>query len=169
MTTEKLLTSADSVLRQTPRSDITGKNIKRHGNDIRTGRLPCSSASTAEAFAAVRTGIASGTVWATDQRHGAAAGTPIGGTRVPFVTPIGCRQGPRGATRASIAAAAIRMGKIPVLEGNVAARIRSSVSALSEDLTERGLLESTPLLVTSEMGRRPKIGDPRTGAKGGRT
>ncbi len=36
-------------------------------------------------------------------------------------------------------------------------------SALVEDLSERGLLEETLLLVTSEMGRTPKIGDPRSG------
>jgi hypothetical protein len=36
-------------------------------------------------------------------------------------------------------------------------------SALLEDLNGRGLLKSTLVLVTSEMGRRPKIGDPRTG------
>ena len=36
-------------------------------------------------------------------------------------------------------------------------------SALIEDLTERGLLDQTLLLVTSEMGRTPKIGDIRSG------
>jgi len=36
-------------------------------------------------------------------------------------------------------------------------------SALVEDLADRGLLDSTMLLVTSEMGRKPKIGDPRSG------
>jgi hypothetical protein len=36
-------------------------------------------------------------------------------------------------------------------------------SALIEDLHVRGLLEQTLLLVTSEMGRTPKIGDPRSG------
>ncbi|MFM8219779.1 MAG: DUF1501 domain-containing protein, partial [Planctomycetaceae bacterium] len=40
-------------------------------------------------------------------------------------------------------------------------------SALLEDLGERGLLESTLVLVTSEMGRQPKIGDPRTGGATG--
>ena len=40
-------------------------------------------------------------------------------------------------------------------------------SALLEDLTDRGLLDSTLLLVTSEMGRRPKIGDPRSGGISG--
>jgi hypothetical protein len=36
-------------------------------------------------------------------------------------------------------------------------------SALVEDLASRGLLDSTLLLVTSEMGRQPRIGDPRSG------
>jgi hypothetical protein len=40
-------------------------------------------------------------------------------------------------------------------------------SALLQDLTERGLLDSTLILVTSEMGRRPKIGDPRSGGVAG--
>ena len=40
-------------------------------------------------------------------------------------------------------------------------------SALLEDLTDRGLLDSTLLLVTSEMGRKPKIGDPRSGGVSG--
>ena len=40
-------------------------------------------------------------------------------------------------------------------------------SALIEDLDERGLLEETLLLVTSEMGRTPKIGDVRSGGVAG--
>lgn len=36
-------------------------------------------------------------------------------------------------------------------------------SALVEDLAERGMLDQTLLLVTSEMGRTPRIGDPRSG------
>lgn len=40
-------------------------------------------------------------------------------------------------------------------------------SALIEDLNDRGLLDSTTLLVTSEMGRKPKIGDPRSGGVSG--
>ncbi|MGN6544457.1 MAG: DUF1501 domain-containing protein [Aureliella sp.] len=40
-------------------------------------------------------------------------------------------------------------------------------SALIEDLADRGLLEQTLVLVTSEMGRKPKIGDPRSGGVSG--
>jgi uncharacterized protein (DUF1501 family) len=40
-------------------------------------------------------------------------------------------------------------------------------SALVGDLANRGLLDSTLLMVTSEMGRKPKIGDPRSGGVSG--
>lgn len=40
-------------------------------------------------------------------------------------------------------------------------------AALLDDLHQRGLLESTLVLVSSEMGRKPKIGDPRSGGAGG--
>jgi hypothetical protein len=40
-------------------------------------------------------------------------------------------------------------------------------SALVEDLAARGLLDQTMLMITSEMGRTPKIGDPRSGGVGG--
>ena len=40
-------------------------------------------------------------------------------------------------------------------------------AALLADLAERGMLEQTLVLVTSEMGRSPRIGDPRSGGKKG--
>lgn len=40
-------------------------------------------------------------------------------------------------------------------------------SALVEDLADRGLLDETLLFITSEMGRKPKIGDPRSGGVSG--
>ena len=40
-------------------------------------------------------------------------------------------------------------------------------SALIEDLAARNLLDQTLLMVTSEMGRTPKIGDPRSGGQNG--
>ena len=47
-------------------------------------------------------------------------------------------------------------------EGEPAARSSTAAfSALVDDLHDRGLLDSTLVLVTSEMGRKPKIGDPR--------
>ena len=39
-------------------------------------------------------------------------------------------------------------------------------AALLADLHERGLLEETLIVVTSEMGRSPKLGDPRSGGSG---
>jgi len=41
------------------------------------------------------------------------------------------------------------------------------LAALLEDLHERGLLDETLVMVSSEMGRRPKVGDPRSGGAGG--
>jgi len=38
-------------------------------------------------------------------------------------------------------------------------------SALLEDLTQRSLLDDTLVMVTSEMGRKPQVGDPRSGGK----
>jgi hypothetical protein len=40
-------------------------------------------------------------------------------------------------------------------------------SALIEDLEQRGLLDETMLMVTSEMGRKPRVGDPRSGGISG--
>jgi uncharacterized protein (DUF1501 family) len=40
-------------------------------------------------------------------------------------------------------------------------------SALLEDLHARGLLEETLVMVSSEMGRKPKVGDPRSGGNKG--
>lgn len=40
-------------------------------------------------------------------------------------------------------------------------------AALLDDLHQRGLLDETMVIVTSEMGRKPKIGDPRSGGPNG--
>jgi uncharacterized protein (DUF1501 family) len=40
-------------------------------------------------------------------------------------------------------------------------------AALLDDLHQRGLLEQTVVLVSSEMGRKPRIGDPRSGGANG--
>jgi uncharacterized protein (DUF1501 family) len=39
--------------------------------------------------------------------------------------------------------------------------------ALLEDLHDRGLLDETLVVVMSEMGRQPKVGDPRSGGTSG--
>lgn len=44
----------------------------------------------------------------------------------------------------------------------------TSYSALLEDLDDRGLLDDTLVVLVSEMGRTPKIGDPRPGGENGR-
>lgn len=49
------------------------------------------------------------------------------------------------------------------LRDNLLPEFDRGYSALLEDLHERGLLQDTLVLVSSEMGRRPKIGDRRSG------
>jgi hypothetical protein len=53
------------------------------------------------------------------------------------------------------------------LKENLLPEFDRAFSALVEDLAGRGLLARTLLLVTSEMGRTPKIGDPRSGGISG--
>ncbi len=53
------------------------------------------------------------------------------------------------------------------LKDNLLPEFDRAFSALIEDLAQRGLLDQTLLLVTSEMGRKPKIGDPRSGGVSG--
>jgi len=49
------------------------------------------------------------------------------------------------------------------LRDNLLPEFDRAFSALVSDLADRGLLDTTLLLVTSEMGRKPRIGDPRSG------
>lgn len=53
------------------------------------------------------------------------------------------------------------------LKENLLPEFDRGFAALVEDLHQRGLLDETLLLVSSEMGRRPKIGDPRSGGEYG--
>lgn len=53
------------------------------------------------------------------------------------------------------------------LKENLLPGFDQGFSALIEDLSLRGMLDETLLLVTSEMGRKPKIGDPRSGGTSG--
>ena len=53
------------------------------------------------------------------------------------------------------------------LKENLLPEFDRGFSALVEDLSNHGLLDETLLLVTSEMGRKPKIGDPRSGGVDG--
>lgn len=49
------------------------------------------------------------------------------------------------------------------LKDNLLPEFDRAYSALIEDLAQRGLLNDTLVLVSSEMGRKPRIGDPRSG------
>ncbi len=53
------------------------------------------------------------------------------------------------------------------LQENLMPEFDRCFSALVEDLSNRGMLDETLILVTSEMGRKPKIGDPRSGGTAG--
>ncbi|HIL25358.1 MAG TPA: DUF1501 domain-containing protein [Verrucomicrobia bacterium] len=53
------------------------------------------------------------------------------------------------------------------LKTDLLPRFDQCYSALLEDLAQRGLLDSTLVMLTSEMGRKPKIGDPRSGGTTG--
>ncbi|QDU43304.1 hypothetical protein Mal52_17760 [Symmachiella dynata] len=53
------------------------------------------------------------------------------------------------------------------LKENLLPEFDRGFSALIEDLSDRGLLDETLLLVSSEMGRTPKIGDRRSGGVAG--
>ncbi|MAX38934.1 MAG: hypothetical protein CME33_20455 [Gimesia sp.] len=53
------------------------------------------------------------------------------------------------------------------LKQNLLPEFDRAYSALIEDLANRGLLDETLVMVTSEMGRKPKIGDPRSGGISG--
>ncbi len=53
------------------------------------------------------------------------------------------------------------------LKDNLLPEFDRAFSALVEDLDQRGLLAQTLLVVNSEMGRTPKIGDPRSGGTSG--
>ena len=53
------------------------------------------------------------------------------------------------------------------LEKNLLPEFDRAYSALIEDLADRGLIDETLVMITSEMGRKPKIGDPRSGGISG--
>lgn len=53
------------------------------------------------------------------------------------------------------------------LKENLLPEFDQCFSALVEDLDQRGMLDETLLVVTSEMGRKPRVGDPRSGGESG--
>ncbi|MBM3981283.1 MAG: DUF1501 domain-containing protein [Planctomycetes bacterium] len=52
------------------------------------------------------------------------------------------------------------------LKNNLLPKFDACYSTLLDDLDDRGLLDETLVVVCAEMGRTPRIGDPRTGGKG---
>ncbi len=58
-------------------------------------------------------------------------------------------------------------GNFKCLKDHLLPEFDRGFSALLDDLHQRGLLETTVVLVLSEMGRKPKIGDPRSGGPAG--
>ena len=53
------------------------------------------------------------------------------------------------------------------LRENLLPEFDRALSGLLGDLEDRGLIDETLVLVTSEMGRKPRIGDPRSGGRAG--
>ena len=53
------------------------------------------------------------------------------------------------------------------LKNNLLPEFDQGFAALLEDLSDRGLLDETLVMVNSEMGRNPRIGDVRSGGKSG--
>lgn len=53
------------------------------------------------------------------------------------------------------------------LRENLLPEFDRAFAGLVADLADRGMLDTTLLLVSSEMGRKPRIGDPRSGGRSG--
>jgi hypothetical protein len=86
---------------------------------------------------------------------------------VPFVT-VFWKEDERLADRCKSAGGWDTHGNnFDCLKDNLLPVFDRAFSALVEDLASRGLLDRTLLLVTSEMGRKPRIGDPRSGGTSG--
>ena len=57
-------------------------------------------------------------------------------------------------------------GNFEQLKNTLLPPFDSCYSALIADLSDRGLLDETLVVVCAEMGRTPKVGDPRPGGTG---
>lgn len=83
---------------------------------------------------------------------------------VPFVTVFWMEDEERLAKKCASAGGWDTHGNnFNCLKENLLPEFDRGFSALIEDLALRGMLDSTLLLVTSEMGRTPRVGDPRSG------
>jgi uncharacterized protein (DUF1501 family) len=86
---------------------------------------------------------------------------------VPFVT-VFWNEDPKLAARCKSAGGWDTHGNnFNCLRENLLPEFDRGFAALLEDLSERGLLDETLVMVTSEMGRDPKIGDRRSGGVAG--
>lgn len=86
---------------------------------------------------------------------------------VPFVT-VFWREDERIKTKCKSAGAWDTHGNnFNCLKDHLLPEFDRGFSALLEDLSQRGLLDETLVVVSSEMGRKPKIGDPRSGGVSG--
>ena len=86
---------------------------------------------------------------------------------VPFITVFWKENGKLNKTCKSAGGWDTHGNNFHCLRNNLLPEFDRGFSALIGDLHDRGLLDETLLLVTSEMGRKPKIGDPRSGGVAG--
>ncbi|MCA9049532.1 MAG: DUF1501 domain-containing protein [Planctomycetaceae bacterium] len=87
---------------------------------------------------------------------------------VPFITVFWKEDQPRLAKKCASAGGWDTHGNnFHCLREDLLPEFDRAFSALVEDLADRGMLSETLLLVTSEMGRKPRIGDPRSGGETG--
>ena len=87
---------------------------------------------------------------------------------VPFITVFWMEDRPRlGKKCASAGGWDTHGNNFHCLEDDLLPVLDRAYSALVEDLADRGMLDETLLMVTSEMGRKPKVGDPRSGGING--
>lgn len=88
--------------------------------------------------------------------------------QVPFITVFWMEDEQRLAKKcASEGAWDTHGNNFRCLQENLLPEFDQAFSALIEDLAQRNLLDETLVMITSEMGRTPKIGDPRSGGVSG--
>src|SRR4051794_36919633 len=86
---------------------------------------------------------------------------------VPFIT-VFCKEDERTAAKCKSGGGWDTHGNnFNCLKDNLLPEFDRAFSALVADLSDRGQLAETLLLITSEMGRNPKIGDIRSGGPSG--
>ena len=86
---------------------------------------------------------------------------------VPFVAVFWQEYNPKTASCPTGAAWDTHHNNFGCLRDALLPEFDRAFAALLDDLHQRGLLERTLVLVTSEMGRQPKVGDPRSAGQRG--